>query len=165
MLPRNRPRCSRKCRGMGKRHPNPRLVKIHRTYSIDEIARLFRCHPNTVRSWQRQGLKPIDGRRPILFHGEVIATFLRQRRVDAKHPCPPGHIYCLPCREPKQPAGDMAEYVPITATTGNLRGICPTCDRLIHRRVNRMKLPAIQGELEVMFREAESHIEGQSNPP
>ena len=41
---------------MGSRHPNPRLAKIHRSYSVEEIARLFRVHKNTVRAWLRQGL-------------------------------------------------------------------------------------------------------------
>jgi hypothetical protein len=26
---------------MGVRHPNPRLVKVHRNYSVEEVARLF----------------------------------------------------------------------------------------------------------------------------
>src|SRR5438445_12850470 len=29
---------------MGSRHPNPRLVKIHRNYSVEDIARLFGIH-------------------------------------------------------------------------------------------------------------------------
>ena len=35
---------------MGYRHPNPRLVKGHRNYSVEEIARLFALHKNTVRT-------------------------------------------------------------------------------------------------------------------
>jgi hypothetical protein len=54
---------------MGKRHPNPRLVKLHRSYTVEQIARLFDIHKNTVRAWVKQGLQPIDGQRPALFHG------------------------------------------------------------------------------------------------
>src|SRR5689334_11149136 len=122
---------------MGARHPNPRLIKTHRCYDIREIARLFMLHPNTVRAWQSQGLQAIDERRPTLFHGAALAAFLRTRRAKAKCPCPPGHIYCLPCRSAHKPAGDMVEYVAITSTSGNLRGICPTCGRFMYRRVNR----------------------------
>jgi Helix-turn-helix domain len=48
------------------RHPNPRLVKIHRSYTVEEVARILQKHKNTVRAWIKQGLRPIDGRRPIL---------------------------------------------------------------------------------------------------
>jgi uncharacterized metal-binding protein YceD (DUF177 family) len=41
------------------------------------------------------------------------------------------------------------EYIPSSPTAGNLRGICPTCDRLVHRRVNRAKLSVVTGDLEV----------------
>ncbi len=36
---------------MGKRHHNPRLVKLHRSYTVEQIARLFDLHKNTVRAW------------------------------------------------------------------------------------------------------------------
>jgi transposase len=45
---------------MGKRHPNYRLVKIHRSYAVEEIAKLFGIHKNTVRCWVKDGLATID---------------------------------------------------------------------------------------------------------
>jgi len=136
---------------MGARHPNYRRIKIHRTYTVDEIARLFQMHPNTVRAWSKAGLQRIDDRRPALFKGDAVAAFLRARREKAKRPCRPGEIYCLPCRRPKRPAGGIVEYIPSSPTAGNLRGICPTCHRAIHRRVNREKLSIVTGDLEVIL--------------
>ena len=134
---------------MGTRHPNYRRIKIHRTYTVDEIAHLFQMHPNTVRAWSKQGLQPIDDRRPILFKGDVLAAFLRARRERARRPCGPGEIYCLPCRRSKRPAGGIVEYTSCSPTAGNLRGICPTCHRAIHRRVSREKLSIVTGDLGV----------------
>ena len=54
---------------MGKRHPNHRRVKIHRSYTVDEIARLFGIHKNTVRQWLKSGLPTIDNRRPTMARG------------------------------------------------------------------------------------------------
>jgi hypothetical protein len=150
---------------VGARHPNYRRIKIHWTYTIDEIARLFQMHPNTVRAWSKQGLQPIDDRRPALFKGDVLAAFLRTRREKAKRPCGPGELYCLPCRHPKRPAGGVVEYIPSSPTIGNLRGICPTCHRAIHRRVNRGKLSIVTGDLEVTITAAEPRLLERNDLP
>ena len=36
---------------MGTRHPNPRLAKIHRNYTVEDVSSLFGIHRNTVREW------------------------------------------------------------------------------------------------------------------
>jgi transposase len=40
---------------MAKR-PNPNLAKIHRNYTVEEVANLFSVHKNTVRLWVKDGL-------------------------------------------------------------------------------------------------------------
>ena len=149
---------------MGSRHPNPRLAKMHRSYSVEEIAQLFRVHKNTVRAWLRQGLKVIDCQRPTVVRGEEVRRFLIERRVRAKRPTGPGRIYCLPCREPKVPAGNMAECRVTSGSAGTLCGICPDCDRLIYRRVNPQKLDALRGQLDLTITRAGPRIEETSNP-
>jgi hypothetical protein len=136
---------------MGFRRPNPRLVKLHRNYSVEEVARLFAVHKNTVRSWLKQGLTAIDDRRPTLILGRELSRFLVERRQKAKQTCGPGRIYCIACRAPKVPAGKMAECTPTGPLAGNVRGICPDCDRLIYRRVNLAKIDAVRGDLEITF--------------
>jgi len=97
---------------MGTRHPNPRLAKLHRTYSVEEVARLFKLHKNTVRNWLKQGLTPIDDRRPILILGKELSRFLQERRHKAKQVCGPGRIYCsLPsAKGPGWKHGRMHDY-------------------------------------------------------
>src|SRR6266700_7148988 len=149
---------------MGYRRPNPRLVKIHRNYSVEDIARLFGVHKNTVRSWLKQGLAAIDDRRPILILGHELSRFLRERRQKAKQTSGPGRIYCIACRAPKVPAGKMAECIPTTPLAGNLCGICPDCDRLIYRRVNLAKIDLIRGELEITFTQPRPSIRESTVP-
>jgi hypothetical protein len=149
---------------MRKRAPNPQRAKKHRSYTVEEAARLFGCHRNTIRQWQKQGLKPVDGKRPVVFEGLTLAAFLEARREARRRRLKPGEIYCLPCRARKEPAGGMAEYVPLTEARGNLRGICPTCDRLIHRVVSRAQIKAVRGKLDVTFTELSARNKGDEPP-
>jgi len=45
----------------------------------------------------------------------------------------------------------MLDFLPITLLTGNLRGICPECDCLIHRRVSLAKIDAVSGSCLVAY--------------
>jgi hypothetical protein len=143
---------------VGYRHPNPRLVKIHRNYSVEEIARLFGLHKNTIRNWLKQELAAIDDHRPMLILGRELSRFLQERRQRGKQSCGPGRIYCIACREPKVPAGNMADCIPTSPSAGNLCGICPDCDRLMYRRVNLSKIDAVRGDLEITFKQPQPRI-------
>jgi hypothetical protein len=149
---------------MGKRHPNHRLVKIHRSYTVEEIARLLAHHKNTVRGWIKDGLPTIDGRRPTMILGPELIAFLKARRAKNKRTCKPGEIYCLRCRGPKCPAGDMAEYLPMNEKAGNLRAICPDCDSFMHRCVNMAKLGQVLGRIDVTFPQALRRLDDRSQP-
>ena len=131
------------------RRANPRRVKIHRSYTVDEVARLLGVHKNTVRAWIKSGLQTSDTRRPALILGRHLSSFLHDRRKRSRQPCRPGQMYCVGCRAPKYPAGQIADYIPLSASFGNLRGICPDCESFIHRRVALKDLAAVAGNLEV----------------
>ncbi len=146
------------------RYPNPRLVKIHRSYTVDEAARLLGKHKNTVRAWMKHGLQPIDRRRPTLVHGLDLMRFLQNRRASGRQPCPPGHMYCLKCRSPKWPAASMADYLAITATSGNLRGLCPDCGTFMHRRAALRKLASVGAGLDIAFPQAALRLRERSSP-
>ncbi len=149
---------------MKKRHPNHRLVKIHRNYTVEEIANLFGNHKNTVRGWIKAGLAISDDKRPMLVLGHDLVAFLQARRIKNKQTCKPGEIYCVRCRSPKLPAADMAEYSPVTEKFGNLKGICPDCHLIINRRVSFARLSQVRGNMDICFPQALQHIV-ESNKP
>ena len=149
---------------MPKRPPNHRLVKIHRNYTVEEVARRLSVHENTVRAWIKAGLPTCDTRRPTLILGSELGAFLKARRTKNKRPCQAGEMYCVKCRAPKHPAGSMAEYRPITEHLGNLMGICPDCERMMFRRASRAKLARIEGKLDITFAEAERQVSKRECP-
>jgi excisionase family DNA binding protein len=140
------------------RHLNHRLAKIHRTYTVEEVARRWGVHRNTVRQWIKLGLPLIDSRRPFLVRGRDLAEFLLKRRQRDRRVCLPGEIYCVRCRSPRPPAGGIADYEPLTPVQGNLIGICPICECLIYRRVSLAKLHDATGDLDVRLKDALLHI-------
>ena len=147
-----------------KRHPNHRRVKTHRSYTVEEIAAVFGIHKNTVRAWVKGGLPTCDGKRPIVILGIDLIAFLQARRAKNKQTCQPGEIYCVRCRAPKLPAGDMAEYLPFTDKLGNLRGICPDCYSIINRSVSMAKLGQVRGKMDITFPQALRRV-SESNQP
>ncbi|WP_371432775.1 helix-turn-helix domain-containing protein [Novosphingobium sp.] len=149
---------------MPSRGPGPHRVKLHRTYSVEELARCCGVHKNTVRHWQKQGLEPIDTSRPTLFAGTVVRAFLARRTAGRKRPCPPGTLYCFHCRQPRRPALDMVDYVPIKPGSGNLKALCATCETTMHRRAREADLPRILPGIAVQFREGPARLKGCPSP-
>lgn len=149
---------------MGRRHPHLQRVKLHRSYTVHEISTLLGVHKNTVRRWFASGLEKVGGKGLTLARGAALRGFLVSRREKARCPCPPGFMYCLPCRDRKEPAGRMADLIQTDGVLGNLRGLCPDCGRLMHRRVSLAKLNQARGLLEVTVPTASLHIGGTSGP-
>lgn len=150
---------------MAKRYPNPRRVKKHRSYEIIEAARALGVHKNTISRWIKdQGLEAITDQKPYLILGKVLQEFLTSKRTQRRRPCPPGHLYCMRCREPRRPAGGFAEYQPITATSGRLMALCEICEAPMYRNIRRADIPAFQRFVEVLLPEAERDIGDTATP-
>ena len=139
---------------MRKRHPNHRLVKIHRNYTVEDIANLFGIHKNTVRNWVKTGLATSDDKRPMLILGHDLTAFLQARRVKNKQTCKPGELYCVRCRIPKFPAGGMVDCTPVTEKIGHLKAICPDCDSIMNQRVSLARIEEVCENIDITFPKA-----------
>jgi hypothetical protein len=149
---------------MATRRTNPRAVKLHRSYSLSELAACLGVHKNTVHNWQRDGLKPIDSARPVLFQGAIVREFLTTRNASRKRPCPAGTLYCFGCRQPRPPALGMIDYLSINAQSGNVRAICGICETVMHRRAAKASLASILPGYDVQFVEAVPRLKGSPTP-
>jgi hypothetical protein len=149
---------------MRKRHPNHRFVKIHRTYTVEEVTRSLAVHKNTVRHWIKSGLPTIDDKRPILILGRELIAFLQKRRARKKQPCLPGQMYCVRCRSPQFPGAGMVEQRPLNGRVVNVRGICPDCNSMMHRCVSMTKIEQFVEKADITFPQALRHVGEISQP-
>jgi len=150
---------------MPARKVNPYRIKVHRSYTVGELAACCRVHKNTVRQWQASGLSTVGPFKPYLFQGAQARAFLLQRNASRKRPSPPGMLYCMSCHEPRRPALDKAEYIPRRATNGNLRARCESCGTMMHRCTRKADLPRILPGCEVQIVEGQSSLIGNPPPP
>ena len=141
------------------RRLNPNLAKMHRNYTVEEIARLFGVHKNSVRAWIKAGLPVCDAKRPALILGTDLRDYLREKRAERKRRCGADELYCLRCREPRRPAEGMIDYIPMTAATGRLNSLCPVCTAVMNRYVSSTDLlEMIRAKLDVQIPKSQQRI-------
>lgn len=143
---------------------NPNLVKIHRSYTVGEVANLLSVHKNTVRIWIKGGLSVNDNKRPTLILGAELKAYLQSKRSKNKRKCKPFEIYCVRCRMPQLPAHKMVDYEPMTDSTGRLVGLCPTCDGIINKYFSIANIEQINDKLDITLPKALKHINESINP-
>ncbi len=144
---------------------NPNLAKIHRNYTVEEVANLFSVHKNTVRSWVKDGLIVNDDKRPTLILGSELKIYLQVKRKSNKKKCRVFEIYCVRCRVPQMPTENMVDFEPVNLTSGRLIGLCPECGCIINKFFSISKLEQIKDKLDITIPKALKHINESVNPP
>jgi hypothetical protein len=119
---------------------NPRRAKLHRSYTVAELATVFGITRAAVRAWIKVGLPAIRTSGPLLILGADAQAFLIRRQLVRRRTCPPGSLYCLKCREPRVPDPASLFLVVLKVTSGNLRGRCAECGSGMNRRVTLARL-------------------------
>lgn len=144
--------------------PNLQRIKVNRSYTVKELALLLGGDKKTILRWIKLGLPIVDARRPLLILGSACKQFLQQKRNTRRQTCPVAHLFCVRCRAPKLPAGNMVDWLANKSGSGLLQGICPDCGGLIHRGVAAAKLEAVTKGLEVTLPRAQRGLSEASSP-
>ena len=115
------------------------LIKTKETYTYQEICDLFKICRDTVKSWVRQGLTPINpDHNPKLIYGHDLKGFLKEKLQNRKHPLKSGESYCMKCRKGVLPAlGSTQDIVKNRIGKGKRllvkKGTCPYCGITVFR--------------------------------
>lgn len=143
---------------MKSRRGSARRVKINLNYTVEEVAALTGGHKNTVLRWiKSRELPALVDCRPYLVLGRELFAFLNRKNANSTK-LQPGQCYCVKCKKAQVPALGMAEFQAVNELWGNLRGFCPVCEILMHRRVSRALLHETTGSLDLTFLLPGQHI-------
>jgi len=114
-------------------------LKEHWLYTVKEASKLLGVHVATIRTWIRQGLKPVPNTKsPILIKGKVLKSYLKERQIKRKCKLADNQFYCLRCHQItySKPANVRAEILEEVLTTGNRKaliyGICEAYGSVLH---------------------------------
>lgn len=142
---------------MAKHRPQWRLIKIHRNYTVDETARTLNVAKGTVRRWIKSGLPHLSDQKPALILGRDLKVF-GTSRAKTKQKCLLHECFCFKCHKPRAPALNMVEYVPLSATGGNLRAFCSVCETIMHKGIAKSALAALGAVLDVSICQASERL-------
>lgn len=143
---------------------NPNLAKINRSYTFEELAVIFGVHKNTVACWVRDGLHCLKDKRPYLILGTDAKAYLRQRRSCNKQRCQPNEMYCMRCKSPARPAGNVVEYWRLSETKGRITGFCSSCGARVNKFVADHNFETYESLFKLSSSQDVKHISDCNNP-
>jgi hypothetical protein len=136
------------------RLPSPNRIRTHDIYTVWEAAQAVGRHRQTVIRWIKdKGLIVDRSKVPWLIKGDDLKEFLWHQRAKSKTKLAMHHLFCLGCKEPKEPDGRFAEYTQATPTTGMLKALCPSCGCILNKVVRRTDLEVIRAKIEVTIQQ------------
>ncbi len=126
-----------------KRTYDPRKVKRHRSYTVQDLAELYGVGPNTVRQWiKKHGLPVIEGTYPILMHCEAIRSWMIEWQAARKWTNGPDKMSCFSCGGPRRIKLGTFRIAESNKANLMLHGDCETCGKPLNRATSRAKLEA-----------------------
>lgn len=141
-----------------------RLVKTHRSYKVDEAARLLGVCKGTIRRWIGKGLPVMQGKKPALIRGVDLKRHL-QAQSKPKQKCAPDECRCFKCKSNQKLAFHEAEIIFDQSPTPNLRGLCAECSTVMHKRISKAQIPSLKTILRITFIQADAPISNRPQSP
>ncbi len=136
------------------KNANLRSIKSALSYSFEEAADVLGVAVVTIRGWEKLGLRVLKAQKPFLVRGYDLKEFLQTKRQKRRLPLGAYGFLCRPCKQVRQPLGDMADYIQHSPKSGRLVALCPVCEKQIHRFISTGQLQGFKAVLDVAFREA-----------
>ncbi|MFH1544102.1 MAG: helix-turn-helix domain-containing protein [Patescibacteria group bacterium] len=132
-----------------RRKYNLRKIVSKRSYTTEEIAELFKVHVQTVRTWRKDGMQPIEqSSSPYLFFGSAVRAFLVKELNKKKVKLSENEFYCIRCNKAVTPTS--TSMIDRNITIGKdkqsifLVGTCPDCGLEVRRFAIKEQQQSVQ---------------------
>ncbi|PMN12903.1 hypothetical protein BCT39_08950 [Vibrio lentus] len=112
---------------------NPNKSKIHRSYTMEEVASLYSVNKRTVQNWIQDGLSVIKEKKPFLILGTELRIFIRQKNKSRKRKCKQHELYCFRCRKASLVEPTSIHFLRESHGTGRVFGECIQCGSKVHK--------------------------------
>ncbi|MFC4667565.1 helix-turn-helix domain-containing protein [Seohaeicola nanhaiensis] len=122
------------------RRVNARRVKVHRTYTLAELADILGVTIGTVRRWCKDGLPCFKDARPFIVRGCDFKQFHADRLARKTTKLKPLEVFCLGCKAPRQPQAGLVDFEHMDTSRVRIMAICPTCEGMARRIIGRQDL-------------------------
>lgn len=122
------------------RRLDARRVKLHRSYTLEQLAENLGVTVGTIRRWCKLGLPGLTDSRPFLIQGRDFKAFHAAKLSLKKTKLAPFEVYCLGCQSARMPTAGLVDCEPMEAARVRIMAICPTCERMTRRIIRRQDL-------------------------
>ncbi len=123
---------------------NTRLIKSKYSYSLQELADVIGCHPNTICNWMKNdGLQRIDGIYPYMLYGQVVIDFLKSRQLK-KRKLLINEFRCCACKTSRGAWQAIATIKTINSKVAMLQAVCERCNGKINKIISQKNLSEIE---------------------
>ena len=123
-------------------------IKSFRCYTIDEAAAVSGVSSRTIRNWEVDGLRVMDGARPALIRGDDLRDHIKAQRVSRKVKTRIDEFFCCRCRRARKAAGSFADCA-IVGKRVTLTAFCATCETVVTKPIAETRIPEIARTLEL----------------
>ncbi len=119
------------------RRLDARRVKLHRSYTLEQLADVVGVTIGTVRRWCKMGLPCLTDTRPFLVEGRSFKVFHAEKLAAKKTRLQLFEVYCLGCKKPRTPQSGLVDFKPMVKSRARIMAICPVCEGIARRIIRR----------------------------
>lgn len=123
-----------------RRKYNLSLIRKDDGYKPKDIMNLYDISRTTLNNWRKKGLKNIDNKIPIMFHGTDLYEFLAKQQSDRETKLKAGEFYCPKCKKARLPIKGSEYQTYTKANKPIIKAICNVCGTKINRFPSKTEL-------------------------